>query len=423
MSETQHFPGELRAGTPRCVIGPLVTSCNVVLSNYLIKEKCSMISNSELQSRLTSLTRDLILIASTENRPAERARCFEFIHNHLDGVDGLRIDNFECNGHRSMVARPESIAAPEILLCGHLDVIEHPQPNCYHSRIEDGRIYGPGSGDMKGQNAILVELLRSLHRACPGISLGLVFTSDEEQGGADGVQYLCEQEGLRCGIAIVPDGGSLCDITAEEKGVLHAQVEWHGLEAHGARPWLGTNAVELLINRLAMLNAHFAKYWPDDEIVEQVNHWFPTCSVTIVSTPNTTVNRIPDCAQAVMDIRFPPGHTVSGMLSEVVAVLGPECVVTPLMTAEPTVLDPDPLFCEITSSFCGQPVKHVKASGGSDGRFFRRHGIPVNLSRPLVGNLHRIDEWIDVASMVAYYRICEQYICRKLNVMPGRCPS
>ena len=47
----------------------------------------------------------------------------------------------------------------------------------------------------------------------------------------------------------------------------------------------------------------------------------------------------------------------------------------------------------------------------------RQFGIPVNLSRPLVDNLHSQDEWIDVASMVTYYRICEAYIERKLGLV------
>ena len=85
------------------------------------------------------------------------------------------------------------------------------------------------------------------------------------------------------------------------------------------------------------------------------------------------------------------------------------------MTAEPTDLAPDPLFGQVTQEETGEPVKLVRASGGSDGRFFRRHGIPVNLSRPLVGNLHAIDEWIDIESMVTYYRICERYIRRGLS--------
>ena len=267
---------------------------------------------------------------------------------------------------------------------------------------------------MKGQDAILVELFRSLHAQYPGISLGLALTSDEERGGADGMRYLCEEVGLRCGLAIIPDGGSLNDITTDEKGVLHAVIRRHGHAAHGARPWLGENAVELLLDRLTALKIHFAGYWPAAEIDEHTNHWFPTCSVTILGTPNTTPNRIPAEAEAAVDIRFPPPLTVAAMSAEVAEVLGADCEIEPLMTAEPSHLDPDPLFCQVTEELTGKPVRYIRASGSSDSRFLRRYGIPVNLSRPLVGNLHAIDEWIDISSMVTYYRICETYICRRL---------
>ena len=378
-----------------------------------------MTTDVELQNRLVALTRDLILIPSTENHPDERQRCFEFLHNHLDSLPGVAVRYFDQNGHRSLVAGPEGVEVPDILLNGHLDVIEHPQADCYHSKIVDGRIYGPGSGDMKGQDAILVELFCSLHCQHPGISLGLMLTSDEERGGADGVRYLLGEVGLRCGLAIIPDGGSLNDVTVEEKGVLHARIRTTGHEAHGARPWLGDNALERLIDRLNALRQHFASFWPDAPIEEQVNHWFPTCSITIVGTPNTTPNRIPDHAEAVVDIRFPPPQSLAELRSEVETILGPDCVLEPLMTAEPTHLDPDPLFSEVTAELTGDPVRLVKASGGSDGRFFRQYGIPVNLSRPLVGNLHAVDEWIDIASMVTYYRICETYILRRLQIPSG----
>lgn len=261
--------------------------------------------SSDLAARLTALTRDLVMIPSTDSRPSERARIFEFIQNHLDMLEGIRFERFESNGYESMVATPASVDSVDILLCGHLDVIDHAQPNCFHSVIENGRIVGPGAGDMKGADAILIELFRTLHSEHPGISVGLALTSDEERGGYDGVRFLCEEQGLRCGMAIIPDGGSLADVTIEEKGVMHARVRQLGHEAHGARPWLGVNAVELLIERLSALRRHFAKYWPDGDVVEQVNHWFPTCSITVLRTANETPNCIPSEAEAMIDIRFP----------------------------------------------------------------------------------------------------------------------
>ncbi|MEO2035126.1 MAG: M20 family metallopeptidase [Planctomycetaceae bacterium] len=283
--------------------------------------------------------------------------------------------------------------------------------------MRDGRIYGPGAGDMKGADAILMELFRSLHTTHPGISVGLLLTSDEERGGTDGVPRLIDEHQFRCGLAIIPDGGSLNDITVEEKGVLQIRIVQHGHEAHGARPWSGTNAVELLLDRLTALRRHFAQYWPEGDVVEQQNHWFPTCAVTILKTPNETPNRIPAEAEAVVDIRFPPPHTVESMQAEVSRALGCGCEIEPVMAAETTHLDPDPVFCEVAAEITGRPVRRVRASGASDSRFFRQHGIPVNLSRPFVGNLHAVDEWIDIASMVTYYQICDTYIHRKLRLV------
>lgn len=374
-----------------------------------------MHSDHELESSLTALTRDLMLIPSTAGRPSEVRRCFELVRNHLDAVPDVTLHMYERNAHESLVALPDTVRSPDILLCGHLDVIEHPQPDCYHSKVRDGKIHGPGAGDMKGQDAILIELFRDLQTRYPGISLGLALTSDEEIGGADGMRFLCDEVGLRCGHAIIPDGGSLSDVTIEEKGALHAIVRYSGKTAHGARPWLGVNAVERLTTGLAALQAHFANYWQEPKSAD-AEHWFPTCSITVVRTPNTTPNRIPSEAEAVIDVRFPPPHTLESIRGEIESVMGPDAMLTPLMMAEPTNLAPDERFCEITTERTGKPTRKVRASGGSDGRFLRQHGIPVNLSRPLVGNLHDLEEWIDIASMVTYYRICEQYILEKRTV-------
>ena len=60
----------------------------------------------------------------------------------------------------------------------------------------------------------------------------------------------------------------------------------------------------------------------------------------------------------------------------------------------------------------------MRDSGGSDARFFTPHGIPVLMSRPLVGRLHADDEWIDIESMVQFYRICETYLEQRFGLEP-----
>ncbi|NIP56316.1 MAG: peptidase dimerization domain-containing protein, partial [Phycisphaerae bacterium] len=74
-----------------------------------------------------------------------------------------------------------------------------------------------------------------------------------------GIGHLFNDVGLRCGLAINPDGGSINEITVAEKGVVQLKVTCTGHSSHAARPWLGANALECLIERLTALKQYFAE--------------------------------------------------------------------------------------------------------------------------------------------------------------------
>ncbi len=374
-----------------------------------------MIDRARLKEQLVQLTRDLVLIESTDARPDERRRCFQLIRNHLEEIPGIELLRRESHGYESLVVLPVGVNRPEVLFCGHLDVVEHPDPESYRSEVRDGRIYGPGAGDMKGQLAIMVQLARHLWREHPGLSVGLAITSDEERGGEHGVRHLVEETGLDAGVAVIPDGGSLTDVIVEEKGILHLRVTAAGVAAHAARPWLGDNALERLMAGLLRLRGELFDPWRPVRVEadDLETHWFPTCSVTMLGTPNDSPNRIPESAEAVLDVRFPPPHTTASMLSVIGDCLGAGLGMEVIVSAEPTHLAPDPHFLEITAEVTGHPARQVRACGGSDGRFFSQRGIPVLLSRPRVGNLHGRNEWIDIDSMLAYFEICRRYALQK----------
>ncbi len=372
------------------------------------------IDNTRLRERLIQLTRDLVLIESTDDCPEERRRCFQLLRNHLDEVPGISIQMLEKNGYESLIALPEGVEEPIVLLCGHLDVVHHPEADSYRSEIRDGRIYGPGAGDMKGQLAIMIELMRQLGRENLGLSCGIAVTSDEERGGENGVKFLVEETGLRCGFAVIPDGGALTNIIVEEKGILHLSLTAKGVSAHAARPWLGVNALEILTRDLAKVKASFSEGTPEfSEFEDHSSHWFSTCTLTMISTPNDSPNRIPESATAVLDIRFVPPATAEDVLREIRAHLSEGVDAIPIVSAEPTHLAPDETFVEKTEEVTGSKASLLRASGGSDGRFFSAQGIPVLLSRPAVGNLHGRDEWIDIDSMVSYFHICHEYVLKK----------
>lgn len=368
-------------------------------------------------AQMVQLTRDLVLIESTDARPEERRRCFQLIRNHLEEIPDIELRRLEKNGYESLVVLPEGIERPEVLFCGHLDVVEHPEQESYRSEVREGRIYGPGAGDMKGQLAVLVQLVKHLWRQRPGLSVGLAITSDEERGGENGVKFLVEESGLSAGVAVIPDGGSLNDLIVEEKGIIHLRLRSRGVSAHAARPWLGTNALEELCGAVSIIQETlFRPLMPETVTADDLDsHWFPTCSLTMLETPNDSPNRIPEVAEAVLDIRFIPPQSADSLLEEIRKILPQSIDLELIVSAEATHLSPDPAFARTVEEVTGQPVRLVNACGGSDGRFFFAQGIPVQLSRPRVGNLHGRDEWIEIDSMGAYFEICRRYALDRIG--------
>jgi succinyl-diaminopimelate desuccinylase len=360
-----------------------------------------------LKSRLIELTRDLILIPSTRERPEEIERCMEFVVNHAES-DGVDVRRFRDGGSPSAVILPIGIEHPEVMLLAHLDVVARPEGTEYRSTVHDGRVYGPGSGDMKGELAILLEIFRGFHERRPGISLGLAVTSDEEHGGNHGTRFLFERAGLRCGVAILPDSGTIHEIAVEEKGILHVKLSCHGSSGHASRPWLVDNPMERIIAALERIRIHFAGMKNGDD------HWHPTCAVTQVHTENHVPNRIPSYAEAVCDIRFPPPHMGRDIIAAVARHTdGIKSEI--LVVAEPTRVSPDPLYLAATEEITGRAPTLIREHGGSDARYICQFGIPVIMSRPFVGNLHAEQEWIDIASMETLYRIYERYLEKKLT--------
>jgi succinyl-diaminopimelate desuccinylase len=362
-----------------------------------------------VRKRLIELARDLIIIPSTSDRPEDIDRCMEFVINHVELPEAVTVHRFREQGTPSTVILPHNVAVPEVMFVAHLDVVSRPEGSEYRSILKDGRIYGPGSGDMKGQLAILLEIFREFHETSPGISLGIAVTSDEESGGNHGMRFLFETAGIRCGVAILPDSGSLNEIAVAEKGILHLKLKAHGLSGHASRPWLAENPMERMLDALHQIRSYFETLKNGDE------HWHPTCAITVLQTENRVSNRIPSWAEAVCDIRFPAPFTSDEMIAAVKRFTDDRIVMEALIRAEPLAVSPDPLFLAATEAITAKPVKLIREHGGSDARFISPYGIPVVMSRPLVGNLHAEDEWIDIASMETLYRIYRRYLQAKLH--------
>ncbi|MGH7765846.1 MAG: M20 family metallopeptidase, partial [Candidatus Binatia bacterium] len=95
-----------------------------------------------LRQRLVELTRDLILIPSTRDRPEEIERCLEFVVNHVELPEAVTVQRYREEGSPSVVILPRDVAVPDVMLLAHIDVVARPEGTEYRSTVSDGRIYG-----------------------------------------------------------------------------------------------------------------------------------------------------------------------------------------------------------------------------------------------------------------------------------------
>jgi len=137
--------------------------------------------------------------------------------------------------------------APRVLLAGHVDTV--PTQSNLPGRSEDGWVVGLGASDMKGGVAVMIELARA------GARFGYLFFGREElAGGESPLPRFFERAGPDFDLVIVLEPTDNT-IQAGCLGNLNATLRFRGESAHSARPWTGTNAIEVAVRGLDPLLA------------------------------------------------------------------------------------------------------------------------------------------------------------------------
>jgi succinyl-diaminopimelate desuccinylase len=204
---------------------------------------------------------DLIAIP-TVNPPGDNYHaCSELISAQLRkfGFEVRRVVADAHQDHTARYPRHNVIAtraglAPRPLLHfnGHIDVVPPGSGwtrDPFAATVENGKLYGRGSSDMKCGLAAAVfatEALRVANVPLLG-SLQVSATVDEETGGFAGVAYLA-QLGLLTSrtidYVIIPEPFGASRICIGHRGLYWFRIISRGKIAHGSMPHLGVNAIE-----------------------------------------------------------------------------------------------------------------------------------------------------------------------------------
>jgi len=135
-----------------------------------------------------------------------------------------------------------------ILLNGHIDVVPEGDINKWnHSpfsgTIENGKMYGRGTTDMKGGNVSLLLALESIIKSGVRLKGDVIFESviEEETGGVGTLAAVVR--GYKADAAIVPEPTNM-KLFIKQQGSMWFRVTIEGLSAHGGTRYEGISAIE-----------------------------------------------------------------------------------------------------------------------------------------------------------------------------------
>jgi len=203
--------------------------------------------DGKVHQETVELLQTLVSIRST-NPPGNEEKIASIVIRFLaeNGINATLVPLEE--GRSSVVARIPGSDPGSIVLCGHLDTVKVDEEKWsvppFEGRIEDEKIYGRGTADMKGGVAVILKIAKLI--AQEGVSLNkslvLVLTADEE--GA----YRGAASVARSGLIDDAEFLLITEPTAGQayigqKGELWVEATFYGKAAHGAVPELGVNTI------------------------------------------------------------------------------------------------------------------------------------------------------------------------------------
>ncbi len=289
----------------------------------------------------------------------------------------------------------------KIILNAHLDVIPASEDQ-FHPRIEDDKLYGRGTYDMKAAAAVMILLFNKLGRGLP-YPLGLQLTTDEEIGGVNGTKHQIGK-GVRADFTITGECTSL-RIIHEAKGNIIAKLTANGHSAHSAYPWHGKNAIWIMYETLGNL---LAKYPVPEKESEKT-----TINIAKIETENDAYNKIPDKCIAYLDIRFSPIEK-EAIVSTLKSLLGQNITLEIIHNFIPHSSDRNNYYInqlrESGKKVLGTKLSVDMANGASDARYFSEVKCEAIEFGPLGHGQHGRDEWVDLKSLETYYQILENFL-------------
>ncbi|MCS7127145.1 MAG: N-acetyl-lysine deacetylase [Thaumarchaeota archaeon] len=302
------------------------------------------------------------------------------------GYDGLEVDSA---GNYLFV---KGSGERTILLAGHVDTV----PGMLEVVRKGDRIKGRGAVDAKGPFAAMLfagskAVLKKGFRLVVG---GLI----DEEGEGSGAKALLNS-GFRADHIVIGEPTGTTGVAISYRGSVTLSLTSRGRGGHSSAPYMGDSALDRLLDAIETIRSVFNGRSYDE----------PTSAVTVIKAGDWPT-RLPEHAEAVVNIRFPPSVETRSILERVEAICSLyDCSFTVRDVTEPfqtSVSQPVPRALIRSMLRLGVRPRVVKKTGSSDMNVLWKLTMSISACGP--GNsllAHTSEEEVSVSDLELASRI------------------
>lgn len=295
---------------------------------------------------------------------------------------------------------------PHLAFAGHTDVVPLGDESAwsippFDAKIEDNKLWGRGSEDMKCAIACFISSLSDFlsETPYPSGSISLIITGDEEGPAINGTQKMLDwmqSHNHIPDLCLIGEPTSVLApgdrIKVGRRGSLTAKLTVGGKQGHIAYPHLADNPIPRLLKTLQRLSAI--------ELDKGTEHFEPSqLVITSIDVGNPTTNVIPNQASARFGIRFNTLHKSDSLAQQVRQMVAAHAGNHELEIHlhGDAFHNQDSKGIELVSeairSITGKRPELCTRGGTSDGRFIIHH-CPVLELGMAEHTMHQIDEHV-----------------------------
>lgn len=210
----------------------------------------------------------------------------------------------------------------------HVDVVDRSRwsHDPFGAEVVDGRIYGRGTSDMKGNLAAAIVAAKLLKEDPKGLSGEFIVCGGVHEECFEGVASEELGERWKPDCVIIGEASSL-NLKRGQRGRAEVVLETRGKAAHSSNPDVGLNAIKTMVPLLAAIEKNFK---PKEQPVLGRG----ILEVTdIISSPYPGASVVPERCRVTFDRRLLVGETDKEVLQQIQDIVDAEVKANPKIQA------------------------------------------------------------------------------------------